>query len=426
MSRWRQDNVVEELDDEEIARILQEEEYEIARQQQREAQQRQQQQAKAQATAAPRRGSGPVAPASNDEVLLLQSRCSAVSGTTVLKGSLYLYRNMLKFVCVERGKEVDVSIHIATIELVNPACSIKSKDSLAPPRIVNTRGAEQNVLQIYTQDKRIHTFFNFADAKAFQQVFNILSSIHKNNTAAAPPSYSAVAVAATSPSPPVTMPAAGSPMFAPGPMGVPAMMAPPGAMMYPGMYPQGAYPGAFPPQPQYYVMPPHGFPAQPPPQTQQAQAADSTAQAADFHQLHQQMLRLQIQQQYPMQQQDASGQPPQQPFMPAPYYYPYPPAPATLHPAPTASGDASAPSGEQQQQQQQQQQAPFAAMPPPYYYPPPMPYAMPGAEMQQPFAPYPYAYAAPPTQTQQLPPQTQQQQQQAQPRPSGPPEDLLA
>jgi hypothetical protein len=44
-----------------------------------------------------------------------------------------------------------VSIHIATIELVNPACSIKSKDSLAPPRIVNTRGAEQNVLQIYTQ-----------------------------------------------------------------------------------------------------------------------------------------------------------------------------------------------------------------------------------------------------------------------------------
>jgi hypothetical protein len=423
MSRWRQDNVVEELDDEEIARILQEEEYEIARQQQREAQQRQQQQAKAQATAAPRRGSGPVAPASNDEVLLLQSRCSAVSGTTVLKGSLYLYRNMLKFVCVERGKEVDVSIHIATIELVNPACSIKSKDSLAPPRIVNTRGAEQNVLQIYTQDKRIHTFFNFADAKAFQQVFNILSSIHKNNTAAAPPSYSAVAVAATSPSPPVTMPAAGSPMFAPGPMGVPAMMAPPGAMMYPGMYPQGAYPGAFPPQPQYYVMPPHGFPAQPPPQTQQAQAADSTAQAADFHQLHQQMLRLQIQQQYPMQQQDSSGQPPQpQPFMPAPYYYPYPPAPATLHPAPTASGDASAPSGEQQQQQQ----APFAAMPPPYYYPPPMPYAMPGAEMQQPFAPYPYAYAAPPTQTQQLPPQTQQQQQQAQPRPSGPPEDLLA
>lgn len=31
-----------------------------------------------------------------------------MSGTTVLKGSCYLYRNMFKFVCVERGKEVDV------------------------------------------------------------------------------------------------------------------------------------------------------------------------------------------------------------------------------------------------------------------------------------------------------------------------------
>ena len=404
---------MEELDDEEIARILQEEEYEIARQQQREAQQRQQQQAKTQAaaaTAAPRRGSGPVAPASTDEVLLLQSRCSAVSGTTVLKGSCYLYRNMLKFVCVERGKEVDVSIHIATIELINPACSIRSKDSLAPPRIVTTRGAEQNVLQIYTQDKRIHTFFNFADTKTFQQVYNILSSIHKNNTAVAPPAYPAVAVAVTSP--PATMPAAGSPTLAPGPMGMPAMMAPPGAMVYPGMYPQGAYPGAFPPQPQYFVMPPHGFPAH--------------LQFADYHQLQQHMLRLQSQQQYaeqpqPQPQQDTSGQLPQPPpFMPQPYYYPYP-VPATLHPAPTASGDASAPSVEQQQQQQ----GPVAAMPPPYYYPPPMPYA----EMQQPYAPYPYADAAPPTQTQQPPPQTtqqQQQQQQAQPRPSGPPEDLLA
>jgi hypothetical protein len=46
-----------------------------------------------------------------------ESRCSAVSGTTVLKGSLYLYRNMLKFVCVERGKEVDVrhSSHVSTM-----------------------------------------------------------------------------------------------------------------------------------------------------------------------------------------------------------------------------------------------------------------------------------------------------------------------
>ena len=26
----------------------------------------------------------------------------------MLKGSCYLYRNMFKFVCVERGKEVDV------------------------------------------------------------------------------------------------------------------------------------------------------------------------------------------------------------------------------------------------------------------------------------------------------------------------------
>jgi sRNA-binding protein len=80
MSRWQLDNVEEELDDEEIARILQEEEYEIARQQQREAQQRQQQQAKQPAAtqrptqAAPLRyGSGPVPPTSTDELLLLRT-----------------------------------------------------------------------------------------------------------------------------------------------------------------------------------------------------------------------------------------------------------------------------------------------------------------------------------------------------------------
>jgi len=436
MSRaWQLDNVEEELDDEEIARILQEEEYEIARQQQREAQQRQQQQARQPAATqrpttqvAPLRyGSGPVAPTSTDELLLLQSRCSAVSGTTVLKGSCYLYRNMFKFVCVERGKEVDVPIPVSTIELINPAFSLPSKDSLAVPRVVPTpRGAQQNVLQIYTQDKRIHTFFNFADDKTFQQFFNILTSIHKNKTAPAPlPTMIPVPVAAaTSPSPPATAAVssqlAPSSTFAAAPVGTPAMMAPPGYTMYPGMYPQ-AYPGAFPPQPYFMMPPPHGYPVQlaSPPTAQPPQTAD--ASVSDFHQLHQQMMRLQIQQQQPTQQ-EASGQSLQpQPFVGAPYYYPYPPVAA----APTSASDAPSTPGDQQQPS-----ALAGVAPPPYYYPP-MHYAMPtGAELQ-PYgtAPYPYPYAvAPPAQVPQQPqPPTQQQQQQSQPpRPSGPPEDLLA
>ena len=100
MSRaWQLDNVEEELDDEEIARILQEEEYEIARQQQREAQQRQQQQAKQPAAtqrpttqAAPLRyGSGPVAPTSTDELLLLRtfSARSSLLGSESLSDGAY-------------------------------------------------------------------------------------------------------------------------------------------------------------------------------------------------------------------------------------------------------------------------------------------------------------------------------------------------
>jgi hypothetical protein len=440
MSRWQLDNVEEELDDEEIARILQEEEYEIARQQQREAQQRQQQQAKQPAAtqrptqAAPRYGSGPVPPTSTDELLLLQSRCSAVSGTTVLKGSCYLYRNMFKFVCVERGKEVDVPIHVSTIELINPAFSVPSKDSQAAPRVVPTpRGAQQNVLQIYTQDKRIHTFFNFADDKTFHQFFNILTSIHKNKTAPVPlPTMIPVPVAAaTSPSPPATAAVssqlAPSSTFAAAPVGTPSVMAPPGYTMYPGMYPQ-AYPGAFPPQPYFMMPPPHGYPVQlaSPPPAQPPQTAD--ASVSDFHQLHQQMMRLQIQQQQQPTQQEASGQSPQpqlQPFMGAPYYYPYPPA-AAAHPTPTNASDAPSTPGDQQQSS-----ALAGVAPPPYYYPPPMPYAMPTGAEFHPYgaSPYPYPYAvSPPAQVQQpQPPAHQQQQQQSQPpRPSGPPEDLLA
>jgi hypothetical protein len=441
MSRWQLDNVEEELDDEEIARILQEEEYEIARQQQREAQQRQQQQAKQPAAtqrptqAAPLRyGSGPVPPTSTDELLLLQSRCSAVSGTTVLKGSCYLYRNMFKFVCVERGKEVDVPIHVSTIELINPAFSLPSKDSKAAPRVVPTpRGAQQNVLQIYTQDKKIHTFFNFADDKTFHQIFNILSSVHKNKTALGPlPTMIPVPVAAaTSPSPPAT--AAVSSQLAPSStlaaapvVGAPTVMAPPGYAMYPGMYPQ-AYPGAFPPQPYFMMPPPHGYPVQlaSPPPAQPPQTAD--ASVSDFHQLHQQMMRLQIQQQQQPTQQEASGQSPQpqlQPFMGAPYYYPYPPA-AAAHPTPTSASDAPSTSGDQQQLSSL-----ASVAPPPYYYPPAMPYAMPTGAEFQPYgaAPYPYPYAVPPpAQVPQQPqPPAQQQQQSQPPRPSGPPEDLLA
>jgi hypothetical protein len=447
MSRW-QDHPEEELDDEEIARILQEEEYEIARQNQQQQQRQQAQQPRpAQKTPVQvvgTRSSGPHPPASTDELLLLlQSRCSAVSGTTVLNGSCYLYRNMFKFVCVERNKEVAVSIYISTIEYLSLAFAPKTS---GVPRVVPNSAAEPNVLQIFTQDKRIHTFFNFVDGKTFQKFYNILSSIHKNHTAAAPASSGQAAAAAApsvatsspaTPAMPMPMP---MPMPAPLgglPMGMPTMPMPM-PMMYPGMYPP-AYPGAFPQQP-VFVMSPQGFPvqqqvsiqgqSQAPPAQQQPPQAVSQSPQEDFHQLHQQMLRLQLQQ--PQQQQQeapasTSGQP--QPIpqpQPQPYFYPYPmhaPAPAPGAEAPLGSDNAT-------------------AMPPPFYYYPPAPYPMPGAELPS-FVPYP-PYGMPPTQQgfpvqqQQVPTQGQaqaqpaQQQQQhnapsyGQTRPTGPAEDLLA
>lgn len=389
MSRW-QDNPEDELDDEEIARILQEEEYEIARQQQREAQLRQQQAAKQ--TPTPKHDGRSVvaaAPSSVDDVLLLQSRCSAVSGSTVLNGSCYLYRNMFKFVCVERGKEVDVSIPIVTIEFISPVCAVLSKETGVVPRILSAQGSPADALQLYTQDKRIHTFFKFADNKSFGKIFSILTSIHKNNTPAVLP---------PTPAPAATPPATTA-VAAPPPMSM---------HMYPGMYP---------PSP-YYVMPPPAM-ASPP------------AAQSDLQQLHQQMTRLQIQPPT-LPPTDASG------HQPPAMYYPYPPM-ATAAPLPPAAAPAVVPGSVVSSGTEGSASVPSALPPMPYYYyypPAPAPVGGEFPAYPPPYAPYmpygglPPAYVAPPGQApvQQPPPQQMQSAQQAPaPAPSGPPkEDLLA
>jgi hypothetical protein len=391
MSRWL-DNPEDELDDEEIARILQEEEYEIARQQQREAQLRQQQAAK-QTTTPKHDGKSVVAPSSGgDEVLLLQSRCSAVSGSTVLNGSCYLYRTMFKFVCVERGKEVDVSIPVVTIEFISPVCAVLSKETGAVPGIRSAQGSAANALQLYTQDKRIHTFFKFADTKSFDKIFSILSSIHKNITPAVLPQ--SPAPVATLPPPPAT-----TAIAAPPPMGM---------HMYPGMYP---------PSP-YYVMPPPAQPASP----------GSAAAQSDFQQIHQQMARLQIQQPS-LPPTDASG------HQPPAMYYPYPPM-ATAAPLPPAAAPAAVPGPVVSSGPEGFASVPGALPPMPYYYYyPPAPAGGEYPAYPPPYAPYlpygglPPAYVAPPGQA---PVQQQQQpqppmEQAPGPALSGPPkEDLLA
>jgi len=400
MSRWQfNHNVEEQLDDEEIARILQEEEYELARQRQKEAAAGHTAGAAQHTTAQQiKKASGPVrslkaklgaapdpAPIA-DEPLLLQSRCSAVSGTSVLNGSCYLYRSMFKFICVERGKEVVVEIYISSIEFITVGYAPKSS---SVPRVVAGSTAEPNILQLYTRDKRIHTFFNFVDNKTFQKFYNIIYSIHKNHTAqlsVSPTTPSAVPSQAT----PVTHPPSALTQSQPAPaltQGPATTTTIPPSMMYPPAYP-------YPPHP-IFLMPPQG-----PPSTQIPQVPRTPlGQPHDLSSL-------------------TSSDRQQQPFAyPQPFFYPPPPIIPAKADGPSL--DNSAPSS-----------APMFAPYPPAYYPyPPMPfYPMPADH------PSSYPFAAPLAPAQIPPygatgliPQQQPQQQETPPaRTQSSNEDLLA
>ncbi len=161
------------------------------------------------------------------------------------------------------------------------------------PKIAAGSNNAHNVLQIYTNDMKIHTFYDFSDSQSFNKIFNILFSIFKNRVKAQPQGVQHIAA------PPPQLPVQQQQQLQP-------------AQLPPSAFPNGVgQPMYYPYPPQFFAYP-HGQPI-PQPFHGQPFAAPALPQQPDASAQQQQPQPL------PPQYYALPGQQQQPPFLMAPY-----------------------------------------------------------------------------------------------------------
>eukprot|EP01089_Gocevia_fonbrunei_P021418 TRINITY_DN8325_c0_g1_i1.p1 TRINITY_DN8325_c0_g1~~TRINITY_DN8325_c0_g1_i1.p1 ORF type:complete len:297 (+),score=51.90 TRINITY_DN8325_c0_g1_i1:45-893(+) len=109
-----------------------------------------------------------VTPSAPDK-LITQTICSALSGSKILNGTANTWNNFFSFVTRANGVSITVKIPISSIAELKKGWG-------APSNVKYQGSGHPTIIRIFTNDKKVHTFFNFK-GDTLKQCFELLQKL---------------------------------------------------------------------------------------------------------------------------------------------------------------------------------------------------------------------------------------------------------